>query len=30
VLLDRNRRVTMSLGADGAATILDRPGRVVA
>jgi glycine betaine/proline transport system ATP-binding protein len=33
VLLDRNRRVTMSLGADGtpgAVTILDRPGRIVA
>jgi glycine betaine/proline transport system ATP-binding protein len=33
VLLDRNQRVTMSLGADGApgaVTIVDRPGRIVA
>jgi glycine betaine/proline transport system ATP-binding protein len=33
VVLDRNRRVTMSLGADGApgaVTIVDRPGRIVA
>jgi glycine betaine/proline transport system ATP-binding protein len=33
VLLDRNRRVTMSLGADGApgaVTIVDRPGRIIA
>jgi glycine betaine/proline transport system ATP-binding protein len=33
VLLDRNRRVTMSLGADGApgaVTIVDRPGQIIA